>query len=106
MRFDAIICSITLHSTHVKEMGLSLARSLLSPFLKIGLTFALVQSDGTSPVASDLSNMSWIKGAISDLSSFSTIGQISSGPAALSGRKFESSLVMPFRFIQMSGIWG
>ena len=56
-----------------KEMGPLLAGSLLSPFLKIGLTFALVQSDGTSPVASDLSNMSWIIGAISDLRSLSTI---------------------------------
>ena len=62
----------------------------------MGLTFALVQSDGNSPVARDLSNINWIIGAISSLSSLSTIGLISSGPAALSGRKFESNLIMPF----------
>ena len=50
--------------------------------------------------------MSWIIGAISDLSSFSTTGRISSGPAALLGRKFESSLVMSFRYMQMPGILG
>ena len=48
----------------------------------MGLTFALVQSDGNSPVARDLSN-SWIIGAISSLSSLSTIGLISSGPAVV-----------------------
>ena len=62
----------------------------------MGLTFALVQSDSNSTVARDLSNIIWIIGAISSLSYLSTIGLISSGPAALSGRKFERNLIMPF----------
>ena len=74
--------------------GPIIGRVAFIPFLKIGLTFALVQSDGNLPVASDFSNISWMTGAISTLNSLSTIGPISSGPAALSGRKFDRSLIM------------
>ena len=45
-------------------------------------------------------------GAISSLSSFRIIGLIPSGPGALSGLRFESSLRIPFRSMLISGILG
>ena len=72
----------------------------------MGVTLALVQSEGNLPVARDFSKISWMTGAISILSSLSTMGLISSGLAALSGLKFDSDLIMPFRFMFISGISG
>ena len=46
-------------------------------------------------MARDFSKISWMTGAISNLSTLSTIGLISSKPAALSGRRFDSNLMIP-----------
>ena len=48
---------------HVKEMGLSLAGSLLLPFLKTGLTLAFAQSEGIIPVEIDAWNSNWVTSA-------------------------------------------
>ena len=61
----------------------------------MGVTLALVQSEGHLPVARDFSKISWMTGAISILSTLSTIGLISSKPAALSGHRFDSNLIIP-----------
>ena len=51
----------------------------------------------------DFLNIGLNTGAISLLSSFSRIGLISSGPAALSGFKFAKSLRIPFKSISIAG---
>ena len=67
---------------------------------------ALVQSEGNTPVARELSDISWMTRAISFLSSYSTEGLISSGPAVLSDIKFDRGLTIPFRSMAISGIVG
>ena len=101
-----MICSITLQSMQVSDIGLLLAGSPLSPFLKSGLTLALVQSLGSTPVESDLSNNRQMIGAISCLNSFKTTGFISSGPAALCGFRLDNNLSTQFRSMEISGIKG
>ena len=54
--------------------GPIILRIIFSPFLKMGLTLALIQSDGNLPVARDFSKISWMIGAIYILYSLSTIG--------------------------------
>ena len=58
-------------------------------FLENGayIGFSPVRRKCTSGLARDFSKISWMTGAISTLNSLSTMGLISSGPAALSGRK-------------------
>ena len=51
------ICSMHLLIMQVREIGLSFEGLCLSPFLKIGATFASFQSFGTWPVWSDLLKM-------------------------------------------------
>ena len=51
------ICSMHLLIMQVREIGLQLQGLCLSPFLKIGATFASFQSFGTWPVWSDLLKM-------------------------------------------------
>ena len=57
-------------------------------------------------MARDLSNNKQIIGAISCLNSFKTPGFISSGPAALSGFRFASSLSTPFKSIKSLALMG
>ena len=45
-------------------------------------------------MANDFSNNKWMIGDISPLSSLSTFGLILQGPAAFSGRNFESNLFL------------
>ena len=72
----------------------------------MGVTLALVRSEGNLPLARDFSKISWMTGATFILSSLNTIDLISLGPAALLGRKFDSNLIMPFKFMLISGICG
>ena len=53
-----MICSWTLLVTDVSETGLQFSVRCLSPFLKIGATFAVSQSSGRVPVLTDFWNMS------------------------------------------------
>ena len=68
------MCSRTLQSMQVKDIGLLLAADDLFPFLKIGVTCALHQSAGSLPVWSERSKIIWIIGAISSRSSLSSSG--------------------------------
>ena len=100
MRFEAIVCSeppLPYRVWWLKKWACNWLGHSYHLFLYTGLTFALVQSEGNTPVARDLSNISWMTGAISFLRSLSTEGLISSGAAALSGFKFDRSLTIPFR---------
>ena len=58
-----------------------------------GETWAVLQSDGTIPVVTDLLNNMVRIGAISTESSFKSFGLISSGPAALDGFKLHKVFV-------------
>jgi hypothetical protein len=59
---------------------------------------------GTTPDSRDISKIIVKIGAISVASSLSTLGLISSGPAALFGFKFRRSLAMPSQVMVISGI--
>ena len=61
----------------------------MSPFLKIGATFASFQSFGTWPVWSDLLKMISSIGEIWWLNSLRTVGGMVSGPAALWGFRLD-----------------
>ena len=76
----------------------------LSPFLKTGMTLAVIQSAGSLPVCKDLSKMTLMIGAISSLSSLNRRGLSLSGPAALPGFRFFRSLSSPFCEILISGM--
>ena len=78
----------------------------MSPFLKIGETFALSHSDGKDPSSKDFEKINCRKGAISRLSFCSSGDRIWSGPGALSGFKPCSNLMMPFTKILGSCILG
>ena len=60
-------------------------------FLYTGETWAVLQSDGTIPVVTDLLNDMVRIGSISTERSFKSFGLISSGPAALDGLKLHIS---------------
>ena len=78
--------------------------SLLSPFLKMGVTHALVQSWGTWPESSDFWKSTERNRAISLLRFFKTMGLMESGPDALLGFRLQSSFMMPGTDIVISGI--
>ena len=67
-----------------------MARSLLQPFLKTGLTLAVVQSEKILPVEIDIWKSNLMTGAISSLSSFRVIDLIPSGSGALSGLRLDT----------------
>ncbi|KAK4827579.1 hypothetical protein QYF61_019481 [Mycteria americana] len=48
-----MICSISFPGTEVRLTGLQFPGSSFRPFLKMGVTFANLQSAGTSPVSQD-----------------------------------------------------
>ena len=77
--------------------------SLLSPFLKMGMTHALVQSWGTWPESSDFWKSTERNNAISLLRFFKTMGLMESGPVALLGFRLQSSFIMPGTDIVISG---
>ena len=72
----------------------------------MGTPFALRQSEGTSPVSSEVLKIKVMIGAISIASCFRIIGLILSGPPALCGFKFCSNLRIPGSFTCISGISG
>ena len=72
----------------------------------MGDTYAFRQSEGTSPVFNDLLNIVVRIGAIWGASCLSRAGFRLSGPAALCGLRFWSSLRTPFSVIGMSGMVG
>ena len=74
--------------------------------LNMGLILALVQLVGNSQVARDILKISSTIGAISFLSSLSTVGLISSGPDVLSVLRFDRSFRIPFRSNVIPGIVG
>ena len=76
----------------------------MSPFLNKGQTCAFFQSAGSCPVCSVFSNKRHITGAISVFNCFKTTGLMESGPAALSGFRFDNSFSTPLRSILISGI--
>ena len=51
------ICSITIHTINVKEIGMFLMGLLLLPFLYIGMTRAVFQAFGSLPVVCDCWNI-------------------------------------------------
>ena len=53
IRLLAIVCSQSLEQMQVKEMGLYLLESCLSPFLNTGHTLTCFQSDGIVPESKD-----------------------------------------------------
>ena len=76
----------------------------MSPFLKMGTTFASFQSFGTWPVCNDLLNIISSIGEIWWLSSFRTVGGIVSGPAALWGFRLDRICWIPVAEMLMSGM--
>ena len=62
------------------------------------------QSEGSCPVCNVFSNKRHITGAISVFNRFKTTGLMESGPAALSGFRFDNSFITPLRSILISGI--
>jgi hypothetical protein len=67
-------------------------------FLYTGETWAVLQSDGTIPVVTDLLNNMVRIGAISTESYFKSFGLISFGPAALDGFKLHKRFCLPSVF--------
>ena len=59
------MCSRTLQSIQVREIGLLFAGDDLSPYLKIRLTGERHHSDGSLPVLMERSKITCIMGAIS-----------------------------------------
>ena len=98
------ICSMHLLIMQVREIGLSFAGLCLSPFLKIGATFASFQSFGTWPVWSDLLKMISSIGEIWWLNSLRTVGEMVSGPASLWGFRLDRICSIPVAEMMMSGI--
>ena len=76
----------------------------MSPFLKMGATFASFQSFGTWPVCNDLLNIISSIGEISWLNSFRMVGGIVSGPAALWGFRLDRICWIPVAEMLMSGM--
>ena len=69
-------------------------------------TFALRQSEGTSPVSIEVLKINVRIGSISIANYLRIIGLILSGPPALCGFKFCSNLRIPGSFTCISGISG
>ena len=78
------------------------------PFLKIDMTLACFHISGISLFSYDLLKITVSIGAITDDSSFSTLGEIPSGPAALCMFSLSNIFCTPFTVIFISGIvgWG
>ena len=76
----------------------------MSPFLKIGATFASFQSFGTWPVWSDLLKMISSIGDIWWLNSLRTVGGMVSGPAALWGFRLDRICWISVAEMMMSGM--
>ena len=74
--------------------------------LYMGTTFALRQSEDTSPVSSEVLKIKVRIGAISIANCFRIIGLILLGPPALCGFKYCSNLIIPSAFTCISGISG
>ena len=91
---DAITCSRILQHIHVGRWVCSWmhCNAILS---YIPTTFALRQSEGTSPVSREALQIKVRIGAISIASCFRIFGLILSGPPALCGFKFCSNLRIP-----------
>ena len=77
-----------------------------SPFLKIGATFAFLQSSGTSPECSDLLKMTVSIGATAVASCLNTLRWIWSGHIDLFGLRFSSSFCTSSDVIRSSSISG
>jgi hypothetical protein len=75
-------------------------------FLYTGETWAVLQSDGTIPVVTDLLNNMVRIGAISTESYFKSFGLISFGPAALDGFKLHKRFCLPSVFMVKCEIFG
>ena len=80
--------------------------SLLSPFLKMGVTHALVQSFGKCPVLIDFWKITARRGSISLYIFFKTKCCMQSGPDALCGFSFCKGLIMPFTEVVISAVIG
>ena len=77
--------------------------------LKRRLTLAVAQSFGSWPVCKDFSDITWITGEISFLSSFiyfKTMGLISFGPVALSVLRFANNFKILFESMMISNMTG
>ena len=72
----------------------------------MGTTFAVRQSEGTSPVSSEALKIKVRIGAIAIASCFMIIGLILASPPALCGFKLCSNLRIPGSFTCISGISG
>ena len=70
------------------------------------MTFAVRQSPGASPVASDIRKIIRSSGAISSACSLSILGPRLSSPGDLFGLRSFSSLVIPFSVMSMSSKTG
>ena len=92
------MCSRTLQSIQVREIGLLFAADDLSPFLKMGVTWARHHSNGSLPVCRERSKITCMMGAISSRNSFSRTGLSLSGPAAFPGLRFFKSLLYTSNF--------
>ena len=103
---DAIMCSITLHKIHVREMGRLLAAADFSPFLNMGEILAEFHIDGTAPDSSERSKTTLRIGASFTLSSCRTKGLILPGTAVFFGFRFLRRFIIPASEIEISGITG
>ena len=62
------------------------------------------QSEGSCPVCNVFSNKRQITGAISIFNCFETTGLMESGPAAMSGFRFDNNFNTPLSSILISGV--
>ena len=97
-----MMCSITLQGMLLSDIDLKFSVLYLSPFLKIGVMYAVLESAGTIPIFWDASFRKESEGPVSLATSFSTLGLIPSGPLASEGSWFWRSLKTPGVVMLMS----
>ena len=97
------MCSSNLQAMHVREIGLWLEASALSPFLNTGITQACFQSAGKMHWSREAWNIRVKDGASSAACSFRRRDGISSGPAAEWALRLLSSFLTPSTRIVIGG---